>query len=60
MKFTNLVVPISRCNVGEYLRLSKTEQIVQLVEKGLFCRVRLIQGGYSDIEPNRRVHRKID
>ena len=60
MKFANFVSKIKSCPIGDYVRLSKTNQIVQIVSKDLFVRVRLIAGGFSDIEPNRNVHRKID
>lgn len=61
MKFANLVCPISCCEVGEYVRLSRTTQIVQILQvNGFFVDVRLVGGGFSSVELSRRVHRKID
>lgn len=61
MKFLNLVTPLSCCEIGEYFRLSKSQQIMQLVSKGMFYTCRPIgSNGTSEIEPNRNVHRKID
>lgn len=61
MKFTNLVSRLSSCNIGDYVRLSRSTQIVRVVEKGMFITCRLIgTQGTVEIEPKRFIHRKID
>ena len=60
MKFKNLVCFLSTCEVGDYVRLSRTGQIVQLVAKeSLFYQCQIIGTGYCYIEPSRRVHREV-
>lgn len=61
MKFINLVSRLSSCNIGDYVRLSRSTQIVQIIEKGMFITCRPIGSQASVyIEPKRFIHRKID
>lgn len=62
MKFTNLVVPINKCEIGEIVRISKTQTFVRITEKSLFSvTVQLLSGsGFSTLSVNQNVHRQID